>query len=211
MPSCASQHYSNVHEHDPDKNPGTNTPEINHTLLSKSRIGVSDNSRIFNRSGGNNISKNSIPEQVFNLNRSDRVSSIKSGVLTSTSDVSDESRERPLKFNSDLVKATANETKFDDRRDIANQDVKQCQNCAEEERMEMPGRGKRSVVLLPGTPIHVETAVFIDKDLYQHMALNFPDDTERELVRVVLAMINAVSTEHENTSKGKGTVVPVFN
>lgn len=41
--------------------------------------------------------------------------------------------------------------------------------------------------------VHIETAVFVDRDLVQHMALNFPIDTEREVVRFVLAMVNAVS------------------
>nr|CAD7204750.1 unnamed protein product [Timema douglasi] len=60
-----------------------------------------------------------------------------------------------------------------------------------ERRDARPGRRRRRKSLL--LPIYVETAVFVDKDLFQHMALNFPTDTERELVRVVLAMINAVS------------------
>ncbi|XP_024935771.1 A disintegrin and metalloproteinase with thrombospondin motifs 16 isoform X2 [Cephus cinctus] len=41
-------------------------------------------------------------------------------------------------------------------------------------------------------PIFVETAVFVDRDLYKHMSRNYPKDTERELIRFVLAMINAV-------------------
>lgn len=43
------------------------------------------------------------------------------------------------------------------------------------------------------SPVYVETAVFVDRDLYQHMSLNFPTDTEQEVVRFVLAMVNAVS------------------
>lgn len=43
------------------------------------------------------------------------------------------------------------------------------------------------------SPVFVETAVFVDRDLYDHMKINFPIDTERELIRFVLAMINAVS------------------
>lgn len=42
-------------------------------------------------------------------------------------------------------------------------------------------------------PVHVETAVFIDNDMFRLMANNFPEDTEREVVRFVLAMVNAVS------------------
>lgn len=43
------------------------------------------------------------------------------------------------------------------------------------------------------TPVFVETAVFVDRDLFDHMKTNFPTDTDRELIRFVLAMINAVS------------------
>lgn len=43
------------------------------------------------------------------------------------------------------------------------------------------------------TDIYVETAVFVDKDLYNHMTTTFPVNTENELIRFVLAMINAVS------------------
>lgn len=41
--------------------------------------------------------------------------------------------------------------------------------------------------------IHVETAVFVDKDLALHMENYFPGDAEEQLVQVVLAMVNAVS------------------
>ncbi|XP_068083520.1 A disintegrin and metalloproteinase with thrombospondin motifs adt-1 [Anabrus simplex] len=63
-------------------------------------------------------------------------------------------------------------------------------------------RRKRSL-LSPGAPIYVETAVFIDRDLFQHMTINFPTDTERELVRVVLAMINAVQLLYQDPSLGR--------
>lgn len=43
------------------------------------------------------------------------------------------------------------------------------------------------------SPVFIETAVFVDRDLFDHMKSNFPADTERELIRFVLAMINAVS------------------
>ncbi|XP_049778621.1 A disintegrin and metalloproteinase with thrombospondin motifs adt-1-like [Schistocerca cancellata] len=56
---------------------------------------------------------------------------------------------------------------------------------------------------LPATPVHVETAVFIDRDLFQHMTHNFPSDTEHELVRVVLAMINAVQLLYHDPSLGR--------
>lgn len=50
-------------------------------------------------------------------------------------------------------------------------------------------RQRRSV----RAPVHVETAVFVDNDMFRLMANNFPADTEREVVRFVLAMVNAVS------------------
>lgn len=40
--------------------------------------------------------------------------------------------------------------------------------------------------------LYVETAIFVDKDLYRHMAKNFPKNTEGNLIRFVLAMINGV-------------------
>lgn len=43
--------------------------------------------------------------------------------------------------------------------------------------------------------VHVETAVFVDSDMFHLMANNFPQDTEREVVRFVLAMVNAVSKQ----------------
>ncbi|KAI8420420.1 hypothetical protein MSG28_008914 [Choristoneura fumiferana] len=60
-------------------------------------------------------------------------------------------------------------------------------------------RQKRAV--LPA--VFVETAVFIDRDLYKHMTVNFPKDTERELVRFVLAMINAVQLLYHDPSLGR--------
>ncbi|KAM3960344.1 LOW QUALITY PROTEIN: ADAMTS metallopeptidase stall [Aphomia sociella] len=60
-------------------------------------------------------------------------------------------------------------------------------------------RQKRAV--LPA--VFVETAVFVDRDLYKHMTVNFPKDTERELVRFVLAMINAVQLLYHDPSLGR--------
>lgn len=41
--------------------------------------------------------------------------------------------------------------------------------------------------------VTIETAVFVDAFLYNHMAReNFPDETEQEMTHFVLAMINAV-------------------
>lgn len=55
-------------------------------------------------------------------------------------------------------------------------------------------RSKREI-FPAGTPVFVETAVFVDKDLFEHMSTNYPEETERELIRFVLAMINAVITQ----------------
>lgn len=40
--------------------------------------------------------------------------------------------------------------------------------------------------------LHIETAIFVDKDLYKHMATNFANDTESQIIRFVLALINGV-------------------
>ena len=41
--------------------------------------------------------------------------------------------------------------------------------------------------------LYIETSVFVDRDLYRHMLDNFPEDTEKQVLKVVLAMVNAVS------------------
>ncbi|XP_046387545.1 A disintegrin and metalloproteinase with thrombospondin motifs adt-2-like [Ischnura elegans] len=52
--------------------------------------------------------------------------------------------------------------------------------------------------------LYVETAVFVDSDLYTYMEENFfPVDTEREVKRVVLAMINAVELLYQDPSLGR--------
>lgn len=40
--------------------------------------------------------------------------------------------------------------------------------------------------------LYIETAIFVDKDLFRHMAKNFPKNTEENLIRFVMAMINCV-------------------
>lgn len=55
-------------------------------------------------------------------------------------------------------------------------------------------RSKRETVTShKNTEIYVETAVFVDKDLFNHMTTIFTENTEKELIRFVLALINAVS------------------
>ncbi|XP_045777197.1 A disintegrin and metalloproteinase with thrombospondin motifs adt-1-like [Maniola jurtina] len=63
------------------------------------------------------------------------------------------------------------------------------------------GENRQKRAVLPA--IFVETAVFVDRDLYKHMTVNFPMDTERELVRFVLAMINAVQLLYHDPSLGR--------
>lgn len=63
-------------------------------------------------------------------------------------------------------------------------------------------RRKREV-FTDGASAFVETAVFVDKDLFEHMKSNFPYDTERELIRFVLAMINAVQLLYHDPSLGR--------
>jgi hypothetical protein len=196
-PSCASQHYNSVYQQQfRDENPKTSAYGINHRLLSNAHISAFDNSRTVNSSDGN-ISRNSAPELVYDLNKSGTVSPRKTGTLSSELDASDKSTKRSHGCNSDDIKtrglsSAGKKAKSGDTRGNTVEGVTQQRHSCSENR-EVLRRGKRSPVLVTGTPIHVETAVFVDKDLYQHMALNFPTDTERELVRVVLAMINAVS------------------
>ncbi|XP_037820978.1 uncharacterized protein LOC119609992 [Lucilia sericata] len=51
--------------------------------------------------------------------------------------------------------------------------------------------------------LHIETAIFVDIDLYKHMAKNFPKDTSSHLIRFVLAMINGVQLLYHHPSLGK--------
>ncbi|KAL1378353.1 hypothetical protein pipiens_004015 [Culex pipiens pipiens] len=65
-------------------------------------------------------------------------------------------------------------------------------------------RNKRHIsnIKVPDT-LHVETAIFIDKDLYRHMSKNFPKNTEAHLIRFVLAMINGVQLLYNHPSLGR--------
>lgn len=51
--------------------------------------------------------------------------------------------------------------------------------------------------------LHIETAIFVDKDLFRHMRKNFPTNTESHLIRFVLAMINGVQLLYHHPSLGK--------
>lgn len=51
--------------------------------------------------------------------------------------------------------------------------------------------------------LYIETAIFVDIDLYKHMAKNFPKDTSSHLIRFVLAMINGVQLLYHHPSLGK--------
>jgi hypothetical protein len=50
--------------------------------------------------------------------------------------------------------------------------------------------------------LHIETAIFVDKDLYRHMMKNFPTNTEQHLIRFILAMINGVQLLYQHPSLG---------
>lgn len=52
-------------------------------------------------------------------------------------------------------------------------------------------RKKRSI--WPPAVLNLEIAIFVDQDLYRLMAVNFESNTEKEIIRFVLAMVNAVS------------------
>lgn len=51
--------------------------------------------------------------------------------------------------------------------------------------------------------LHVETAIFVDKDLFRHMAKNYPKNTEMHLIRFVLAMVNGVQLLYHHPSLGR--------
>ncbi|BES91313.1 Reprolysin (M12B) family zinc metalloprotease [Nesidiocoris tenuis] len=53
------------------------------------------------------------------------------------------------------------------------------------------------------TPIHIETAVFVDKDLYRHMSTNFVKDTDQQLITFVLTLVNAVQLLYHDPSLGR--------
>ncbi|XP_005176563.1 uncharacterized protein LOC101893463 [Musca domestica] len=55
----------------------------------------------------------------------------------------------------------------------------------------------------PNDVLHIETAIFVDTDLYKHMAKNFPKDTSSHLIRFVLAMINGVQLLYHHPSLGR--------
>ncbi|CAL4061236.1 unnamed protein product, partial [Meganyctiphanes norvegica] len=58
---------------------------------------------------------------------------------------------------------------------------------------------RRSMV---GEDLYIETAVFVDRDLLRHMDSNFPQDTEDQVIKFVLAMINAVQLLYNDESLG---------
>lgn len=50
--------------------------------------------------------------------------------------------------------------------------------------------------------LFIETAIFVDRDLYRHMAKNYPKNTEGNLIRFVMAMINGVQLLYHHPSLG---------
>jgi len=63
-------------------------------------------------------------------------------------------------------------------------------------------QNKSSSKFIPDV-LHVETAIFVDKDLFRHMSKNFPKDTESQMIRFVLAMVNGVQLLYNHPSLGK--------
>ncbi|XP_017054391.1 uncharacterized protein LOC108096942 [Drosophila ficusphila] len=51
--------------------------------------------------------------------------------------------------------------------------------------------------------LFIETAIFVDSDLYAHMQRNFPTDTESKVVRFLLAMINGVQLLYHHPTLGR--------
>lgn len=50
--------------------------------------------------------------------------------------------------------------------------------------------------------LFVETAIFVDRDLFRHMVKNYPKNTEGNLIRFVMAMINGVQLLYHHSSLG---------
>ncbi|KAH8401413.1 hypothetical protein KR009_005346 [Drosophila setifemur] len=51
--------------------------------------------------------------------------------------------------------------------------------------------------------LFIETAIFVDSDLYAHMQRNFPTDTESKLMSFVMAMINGVQLLYHHHTLGR--------
>ncbi|XP_025201614.1 A disintegrin and metalloproteinase with thrombospondin motifs adt-1-like [Melanaphis sacchari] len=51
--------------------------------------------------------------------------------------------------------------------------------------------------------LNLEIAIFVDQDLYRLMAINFEPNTEKEIIRFVLAMVNAVDLLYHDPSLGR--------
>lgn len=50
--------------------------------------------------------------------------------------------------------------------------------------------------------LFIETAIFVDRDLFRHMVKNYPKNTEGNLIRFVMAMINGVQLLYHHPSLG---------
>ncbi|XP_015368715.1 PREDICTED: A disintegrin and metalloproteinase with thrombospondin motifs 16-like [Diuraphis noxia] len=62
-------------------------------------------------------------------------------------------------------------------------------------------RSKRAI--WSPSELNVEIAIFVDQDLYRLMAVNFESNTEKEIIRFVLAMVNAVDLLYHDPSLGR--------
>ena len=63
--------------------------------------------------------------------------------------------------------------------------------------------GNATMTIKKPKVLHIEIAIFVDKDLYRHMVKNFPKNTETHLIRFVLAMINGVQLLYHHPSLGR--------
>ncbi|XP_020818018.1 A disintegrin and metalloproteinase with thrombospondin motifs 16 [Drosophila serrata] len=51
--------------------------------------------------------------------------------------------------------------------------------------------------------LFIETAIFVDSDLYEHMQRNFPTDTDGKVISFVMAMINGVQLLYHHPTLGR--------
>ncbi|SPP72825.1 blast:A disintegrin and metalloproteinase with thrombospondin motifs 16 [Drosophila guanche] len=51
--------------------------------------------------------------------------------------------------------------------------------------------------------LYIETAIFVDRDLFTHMQRNFPANTESKIISFVLAMINGVQLLYHHPTLGR--------
>ncbi|XP_017475926.1 PREDICTED: uncharacterized protein LOC108366127, partial [Rhagoletis zephyria] len=87
-------------------------------------------------------------------------------------------------------------------------DSKTNRNSQSDDKQKRRRRRRRRRYIASGSPkipqdLYIETAIFVDRDLFKHMSKNFPDNTESQMIRFVLAMINAVQLLYHDRSLGR--------